>query len=80
MICGPRSKDSPNQSYYSGKRKEANTKHIGKEGLTGLGNLDRNQMNNLALSDQGPNSKKDEETTGQRIALLPIPSSRPGRT
>ena len=58
VICGPRSKDSPNQSYHSGKRKEMKTKHIGKEGPTGLGNLDKNQMINLVLSDQGPHSKK----------------------
>lgn len=43
LICGPRNKDSPNQSYHSGKRKEMKAKHIRKEGLTELRHRKKNR-------------------------------------
>lgn len=79
MICGPRSKESPSQSYHSGKRREMKAKHIRKEGLTGLRHPKKNKEKNQALSDQDPASKKNAGT-GQRTALLPVSSFRPGRT
>lgn len=57
MICGPRSKDSPNQSHHSGKRKEIKGKHIKKEGLTGLRHLRKIEKNQV-LRDQDSDSKK----------------------
>ena len=61
------------------ERKEVKAKHIRKEGLTGLGKVQKKKKKikeNLELSDQDSNSKK----TVQRTALLSNPNFRARKT
>ena len=58
-------------------------KHIRKEGLTGLGKVQKKKKKikeNLELSDQDSNSKKTEGAAVQRTALLSNPNFRARKT
>ena len=56
-------------------------KHIRKEGLTGLGKVQKKKIKeNLELSDQDSNSKKTEGAAVQRTALLSNPNFRARKT
>ena len=64
----------------SGRRKEVRAKRIRKEGLTGLGKVQKKIKENLELGDQDSNSKKTEGATVQRTALWPNPNFRARKT
>lgn len=80
MMCDPRNKSREDQRPHSGRRKEVRAKRIRKQGLTGLGKVQKKIKENLDLSDQDSNSKKTEGATVQRTALRPNPDFRARKT